>query len=1008
MELSGNKNKCVHPVISGLFFTLLFVLAAMIRPVMAGIPEGVAWLVTQQNTDGSYANATDVSSSFQATAETLHTFNFLGETAQAGIADAHAFLNAETYRNSENLARLIIAGAQVGDDVTAVIAELLAQQNLDGGFGELLGHDSTVVDTSMALQALAVAQHPLEQATTNAVFFLLNRQHADGGWSGGINTTSIYLSALAMRALWHYRTDFGGLNSALAGAKNFLLSNQITSGLWQTTFESALALIALIDNASEFSEVETLINELSSHQLSNGSWDDSPYATALAIRAITSRPTPVPPPVTTGEVTGRIFNVLTNQAIAGAIATIEGLAVVANSDESGRFTFTQLNAGDFTIHLAAPGYIERVATSSLAVGTVVSLGDIRLSPLPTTAVLQGQVNDVQTGLPIAGAAIELSGGNLVSVTTGVNGSYNLANLAPGDVSIAVAKTGYLTAATSVSLVAGNAIVFNPALTPVNVKQETSPTPTTDGTLQGQVIDQSSRLPITGATILVSGNSSNSVVTAADGSYNIPGLAPGEIAIVVSMPGYLSATATATITANIILTFDIQLVLESTVDPMVGTLLGQVVDMASQDPLSGAIVTIDNSTSNKIAATGQSGSFKLTNVPADTYNVTVALDGYNSTTFNAVVAAGGTVDLQTIALEKVISDVTVFGSVTDIDSGAPVNNATITILGTAFNSATDLDGKYLMSGLDVGIKTLVFSATGYANKILTFDFPNGGVYQLDRPLSLSQFSILNLTSFGTDQLSYPAYANIQLQATVLNSADTLIDATVEYSIMNDQDQVVARLKSVWTDVNGVEQSIFAFNPGISVELTAAWNTGINIPGSYRVIARVVVGNSVVGPANIIFAERVSSFTIEATEAIAQLNVKPLPAFSGVGRNEQITLEASIVNRSNVATSFALSYRLELPDGELVHANIQTIPLLPEEDNKVIDLETFTTEFTTQGVHPVLLQVTTGTLPDTLTSAEIMVAPGVRIQAAQNITPANVTPDGDKRIRINIRLEGMEIK
>ena len=40
--------------------------------------------------------------------------------------------------------------------------------------------------------------------------------------------------------------------------------------------------------------------------------------------------------------------------------------------------------------------------------------------------------------------------------------------------------------------------------------------------------------------------------------------------------------------------------------------------------------------------------------------------------------------------------------------------------------------------------------------------------------------------------------------------------------------------------------------------------------------------------------------------------------------------------------------------------------------------------------------------------IAVAPGTRIEPSYSVAPAALTPDGDKRIRIDIRLQGVDQK
>ena len=134
---------------------VLFGIGLCISPTMAS--PGSQWLAQQNQVDGSYTTAGDVATVFQATSETLRTFKSLGETAQPGIANAIQFINSEPYLNTEYLSRRIINNVELGVFDTAALGLLKTHQNIDGGFGELVGHNSTILDTAYALDALVLA-----------------------------------------------------------------------------------------------------------------------------------------------------------------------------------------------------------------------------------------------------------------------------------------------------------------------------------------------------------------------------------------------------------------------------------------------------------------------------------------------------------------------------------------------------------------------------------------------------------------------------------------------------------------------------------------------------------------------------------------------------------------------------------------------------------------------------------------------------------------------------------
>ena len=253
----------------------LWALLALPLTTLAGITEGTVWLSAQQNPDGSFGNtSTSLAIEVQTTAEVLRAYQALGQTGQPVYAPALQFLNDDAEVNTEFLARKIVINAQGGADVTALVNALIAAQNADGGFGDYVGQNSSVFDTTFALQALAAANYTSGQQAAAAVGFLMNRQGAAGGWADGENEPSVHLTAQAFRALWSYRNNYIGVNAALGKAQNFLLSRQDASGSWSENFNTALALIALIPHVTDLSLVNASVSTLQTAQLANGSWDD--------------------------------------------------------------------------------------------------------------------------------------------------------------------------------------------------------------------------------------------------------------------------------------------------------------------------------------------------------------------------------------------------------------------------------------------------------------------------------------------------------------------------------------------------------------------------------------------------------------------------------------------------------------------------------------------------------------------------------------------------------------
>ena len=80
--------------------------------------SGLAWLAAQSQPDGSYATPSALATPVQASAEALRAFRALGVTVSPGILAARAYLAAQSFQNTEYLARTIITQADAGASVT--------------------------------------------------------------------------------------------------------------------------------------------------------------------------------------------------------------------------------------------------------------------------------------------------------------------------------------------------------------------------------------------------------------------------------------------------------------------------------------------------------------------------------------------------------------------------------------------------------------------------------------------------------------------------------------------------------------------------------------------------------------------------------------------------------------------------------------------------------------------------------------------------------------------------
>ncbi len=318
-------------------FQLCLVLAALLSTSIATEgAESLGWLQQQAGPDGRIGGANGMATDFQATAEAHQTLSRL-QPDDPRVPEALRFLDVEPALHTEYLARLIVARLLAGDPVADLVPLLRDRQNPDGGFADTPGDASTVLDTAFALEALSQAKPETRDTRDLALGFLQQRQTGQGGWADGNNDPSVYLTALAMRAVWRSRNDVD-VSSVLTQAQAFLISQRQADGRWSTTFETALALIALVPGVADLSLVDASAMALRAEQLADGSWEQDVYVTALAARALhlyDARQANPQVPGPGGALSGHVTQIGTGAPLQDArvtLSTLPGVTVQTNAE----------------------------------------------------------------------------------------------------------------------------------------------------------------------------------------------------------------------------------------------------------------------------------------------------------------------------------------------------------------------------------------------------------------------------------------------------------------------------------------------------------------------------------------------------------------------------------------------------------------------------------------------------------------------------------------------------
>jgi hypothetical protein len=422
--------------------TLLFwVSLALPLSALADIAGGTTWLSSQPNSNGSFGNtpaslATDV----QSTADVLRAYQALGQSNQTPFTPALNFLNAYSDTSAEYLARKMVVNVQAGNNVSALVIELLTHRNIDGGFGHQTGIESSVIDTAYALEALAIANYSSGTIAPTAVTYLLNRQQPNGGWFDGSNDTSVYLSALSFRALWLYRNTNTSVPPALTKARDFLLSQRDGAGSWGEQFNTALVLTALIPYLPDTSLIANSITTLQSAQLSNGSWANDPYTTALALQALRAAELRGGGMIGSGAVSGYVVKAGSGEAIAGATVSLleqSGVSVLTNGD--GYFLIPNLAGKGYTVTASKSGFSAASLAVNVVSGGVTLAGRLVLSPGTQGGFVNGKIFDATDLTALVGATVSLSGAGSYAGTTDAAGKFDLGAVAAGAYTVNIHK-----------------------------------------------------------------------------------------------------------------------------------------------------------------------------------------------------------------------------------------------------------------------------------------------------------------------------------------------------------------------------------------------------------------------------------------------------------------------------------------------------------------------------------------------------------------------------------------
>ncbi|ACM21808.1 alpha-2-macroglobulin domain protein [Geotalea daltonii FRC-32] len=690
---------------------IVFNLATFAHAQLPQIAGGLTFLTASQNPDGTWNTSTSEVETTAATVSVLETLKLLNQTASTSYTTGTSWLQALSPQPVDYIAeRLRTLGLS---DVTSLTPSV---DGIKGGWGGDAGYETTLLDTAKALQALKSANYTDPTIINPALAYLTSSQNADGGWGFYAGDSSnVYMTAVVSATLQQF-PQMTIIANAVAKATAFLIAHQNSDGGFgsspSTVYETALAYVALAAVSNDATILGNAVNYLTTTQSANGSWNDDPYSTALALKALyfsENKPSPPPAPPLGATITGTVIDAVTKRPVSGVAVAIDGNTLfAATTDATGSFALADVPTGTQKLTFTLSGYAANSASTTAVAGATSSLGTISLLSAYSTGTIAGTVTD-PTGKPLAGVAITVSGAWSGTATTGADGGFTFTYVTPGDVTITAEKAGYQALTSTGTVYARTTLTFSPRLS-------TSPPTATTGTLVGRVVDSFWGRPIghlpeeTGVQVIVSGGTSVSVEPEGGGYFTIANLQPGTYQVVVGMHGFASHTFRVVISAGT--TTDLGTIrLEMS---FLMTLTGKVTDAKSGLPIPGAEVMVQPG--NLTSRTDFAGTYAIADINDAEITVKAFSVGYVGKSYTV----GKQPWLQTmdIALTPLVTNGGISGTVVDAVTSLPLAGVALSLTNDPkVSTVTNSTGTFALNGIHYGMQQITVALDGYTPRTL---------------------------------------------------------------------------------------------------------------------------------------------------------------------------------------------------------------------------------------------------------------------------------------------------
>ena len=240
-----------------------------------------------------------------------------------------------------------------------------------------------------------------------------------------------------------------------------------------------------------------------------------------------------------GQISGKVTDASTNNAIAGAKVCAAGAAGEACglTNEAGEYAITGLDSGEYTVKFSAATYVPQYYNGTVSIKAGGATTGINAA-LQVGGHITGKVTDASSKKPVAGATVcAAPSGGLGCATTNAGGEYAITGLATGKYKVKFSAPTY-------ALQYYNAAANEKEATPVSVTVAATTSGINavlvpSGQITGKVTDAVTKKGIAGATVCAAGTGEGCGVTNGSGEYTLTALAGGEYQVTFSAAEYIS-------------------------------------------------------------------------------------------------------------------------------------------------------------------------------------------------------------------------------------------------------------------------------------------------------------------------------------------------------------------------------------------------------------------------------------------------------------------------------------